>query len=1206
MKKSLISLLLVASLLLGSAVSLISCDNTEKDTESDTVTSTETDAESPSDTDKDTETNTPTQTEKNTETTETESPTDTPTATETAEATESNTESESDTATDTESESQSSIESESTSETESAEEVIIYGEGEEIKEAGADIKDNSFSVVEFSVDESLAVDITAEELKALLIDKKALTGKEVFRVKDPIVLDSNTKYYGNFASVIAEGGIVIKDAAEIVIKELVVLGKVTVENSTGITFFKLGLKTSGTALFVDEKSDDIAVKTCRIISDDVAFECGASMVSCSLNFFSAKTGIITTGSDFAIINSKISAIDAGIVSTGAYFSAKNCTVECASEGVGFELSKGAYNSLVALNVIKGVQSSVRVNDGYNCVVLLNSAIRIEGKNNTNLYVVENKLGGAIDLENNNHLLCNGNTFVKDGKDHPVNNISNTNINGDNLHDITARVEYGANEELLPHTNKDLFIGMERRDVVRDIALPKSYTINNYIRSLSMTESTIIIAPGVYSTASTMVLGKVHSNTTLYAYGVYQEKTSLGGIIQFNQSQNYTVKGLTMGYVHQSSGQVYVLEKLPDNKIRVVTNAGYLNDFGRSNTSVFSGSWNNMFKAGTYVPWIDMSTNYEFVSKEDDGTMIFELTGKDAGKVWATTDAGDIWCCRLAGDNLSSVAVYTAINTTMEDCVMYGYAAALAMSTAHLTDGLTLHRYHNTTHSGYEIDKETYDRYLALEEQYKVDLEVFVDEYGRYRGGTPREGSVDATHISSSVRGADATSCIFEGMSDDGSNQRGSSSRLAGIVNNGDGTASVYIKGSIAEVYFTYYLSRGSASASTTMTPRKGDRIYAYGSQGDIIFDEFALTAATPAQSLSSIHAIHTPCSENNGICSVCNTVTHVDNKPRDGACDICSAHVHYDSNKNYLCDVSGCKTYEITDADKDQICDVDGGVIITNRLAPPTFNEKEGTLSFDVNYNGTIYTYNTTVYTFTIPSENVNWEAVKKYNLSSNEYSMADKILVDNLSANSGYFTFDNVLIQNARARGVVCKTVNATVKHCTFRNLAAAGVLMSVETTWGESTVAQNITVEGCYFENTGYYFNTQSDTKRAALSIQGLGGQSGVDTVLSELTIPCRNITIRGNKFNGTSNNYYISVNSAQNVIIENNVFCEKDGETDKKPAKAILIAFCLNVSVSGNTYSKHAGGDITKAIVANNYKNLTGSDVEGVFPVDKMPTK
>ena len=81
---------------------------------------------------------------------------------------------------------------------------------------------------------------------------------------------------------------------------------------------------------------------------------------------------------------------------------------------------------------------------------------------------------------------------------------------------------------------------------------------------------------------------------------------------------------------------------------------------------------------------------------------------------------------------------------------------------------------------------------------------------------------------------------------------------------------------------------------------------------------------------------------------------------------------------------------------------------------------------------------------------------------------------------------------------------------------------------------------------------------------------------------------------------------MSAAQNVVIEGNVFCDKDGETTQKPAKAINISGCYNVNISGNTYSSFAGGDVTKAIVANNYKELIGSDVEGIFPTQKDPVK
>ena len=1092
---------------------------------------------------------------------------------------------------------------ETESDTDNGSDVIdgtVYENGDAVNGAGITWYEGAFQTVEHTVDESKATSISAAELIKLLKDRTALTGEEVYLLSEPLKLESGEKYYGNGAAIIAPDGIIIDNVSNIVVKEVVVKGKITVTGSDKITLFKIDSTGEKVGVEVDNKSSNISIKSCRIVSEDVAVKIAANVSAFSQNYLNAKIALESSGSDLAMYNNTVEATEIGILSTGAYPSIKNSEVIVSADGVGIKLAEGSTNALVALNVIKDTQTSVLVEKGYNCVVLLNSLVSVKGYNNTNLYVNENKLGGYIELKDNNYLLCNANSFKKDGLSHPIINTDNQNINGDNVTNLNARAEYGANEDLLPHTNKDLFLEMERRESVRDISQAKSYDFSNYVKAYSMGEQMIIIAPGVYTSSGTIVLGKVHSNTTLYAYGVYLEKQSLGGILQFNQSQNYTVKGLTMGYAHQSSGQVYVLEKLGNNKLRVVTNAGYLNDYGKSNKAVFSSSWNNMFKADSLVAWTDNSGGYEFIEKCDDGTMIFQLTSSDASKIYGYTDPGDVWCCRLAGDNLSSLAVYTAINTTLEDCVMYGYAAALALSTAHLTDGLYLHRYHNTTHSGRVIDKETYERYLAYEEKYGVDLEVYQDEYGRYRGGASREGSVDATHISQAVRGADATSCIFEGMSDDGSNQRSSSSRLAGIVNNNDGTATVYYKGSIAEVYFSYYLNRGSASASNMLQPRLGDRIYAYGSGGDIIFDEVTLTAATPAKSVDGIHALHTSCTQNNGICTECGIVSHLD-VVRDGLCDACGAAVHVDTNKNAYCDVPGCGK-EIPDSNKDQICDTDGATIITNRLATPKFNPTDGKLSFDVNYNGTIYTYTTVVYEFKISSENVNWEAVKKYNLSSNEYSMKDKILVDNLSTNSGYFTFDNVLIQNARARGVVCKTVNATIKNCTFRNLAAAGTLLSVETTWGESTVAQDITVEGCLYENVGYYFNTSGDLKRASFAVQGLGELSNSVTVSAE-TLPCRNITLKGNKFVGTNNNYYVAVSAAQNVIIENNVFCNVKGSTSGKVAKAINIQGCYNVQISGHTFEN---GEASAMIVANNYKGLTGKDVEGIFPTDKDPVK
>ena len=43
-----------------------------------------------------------------------------------------------------------------------------------------------------------------------------------------------------------------------------------------------------------------------------------------------------------------------------------------------------------------------------------------------------------------------------------------------------------------------------------------------------------------------------------------------------------------------------------------------------------------------------------------------------------------------------------------------------------------------------------------------------------------------------------------------------------------------------------------------------------------------------------------------------------------------------------------------------------------------------------------------------------------------------------------------------------------------------------------------------------------------------------------------------------------------------------------------KAIYINGCMNIDLSDNTYSSYANGDITKVVVAHNYKGLDGNDV------------
>jgi hypothetical protein len=328
-----------------------------------------------------------------------------------------------------------------------------------------------------------------------------------------------------------------------------------------------------------------------------------------------------------------------------------------------------------------------------------------------------------------------------------------------MHDVNARIQYGANEDLIPHTNKDLFVGMDRQGKVRDISLTKNYNLNKYIRSLAKSNDVVIIPPGAYTVSSALLIDGAHANTTIYGYGAYHESVEYGMVVQIGDTSNVTVKGLTVGYAKQSSGQIHVLDKLGNNRILVIAAAGYDYDFGLSNTDVYSGSYTDIFWAGQKYNWKGIGGGYKVIEKRPDNTMVFELTSSDARKIYSSTGIGDIWACRMAGENKQSFYIGNSKNVLIQDCVTYGYAAALMFVGGGTNQNVELYRVHNTVHSGYELDEATYQKYLALEEEYDVDLEIYVDEQNRYRGSTPRVGSVDATHVNSAASGMNITSCL---------------------------------------------------------------------------------------------------------------------------------------------------------------------------------------------------------------------------------------------------------------------------------------------------------------------------------------------------------------------------------------------------------------------------------------------------------------
>ena len=974
--------------------------------------------------------------------------------------------------------------------------------GGDIPGAGSTLSDDSFALTEHNIDTGNFINKTSAQLQSML--STGLVNGAVYRVSDGETLRISHNVNGNGAAIIAPAGVIIENVNSISVSNLIILGNVSIANSDNITLTSVEINSDTSALNIDDNCTNVTIDNCRVIAQETAVFTSARNTSIKNSYISSDDCVIGCANELSVYNSKLIASVTGVTSNGVDCSFMNNDLTVSSTGSGIVLSDNSLNSLVAYNNIAGSEYSVKIGGATNTVILFNSVFNIASDYSTNTYIVENSIGGRLELSDNDYLLCDSNSYHS-GADHTVVSTNNSNVNGDSLMDVTARNEVGAKEELLPHTNKDLFIDMERKTTVKDIANGTSYDLNTYIEENAKTNGVVIVPPGAYTTVKGdfMHLKEAASNTVIYAFGVYNEhefvtneeylatqKTNY--IIQIEGAKNLTIHGMTNAYNYQSLGQANVLAKLGNNQILVVPSAGFDLEagWGLSNPGVFRANFYACHK-GEPTPWFE--TSYTYVRTNADKTIVIQVTEANYNKL----EVGDLLCTRMAGDNQRSISVVNAENILFKDCVLHGYAAALAHVITGRSYNVKLERVHNCPTSPYVMSKEDYEYFTALEAQYPgVDFEMYVDSEGRYRGTQPRFCSVDATHVISR-QGLDIESCLFEQMCDDGSNQHGSSARLYGITDNGDGTATVYVKGNVTSVYHGIYTS--SDNHNRTMDPLyfdKGDNIFIYTPDGEIVCDGICLTHSNPESQLNELY---------------------------------------------YLGDI----------------------------------------------------TYKIVVNSVKVPIESVNFAALEGYDLKDNHYRMDNKITVDNINTVSGNFTIDNYLIRNSWSRGVLTKTVNATIKNSTFQHIKSTGILGNCEPEWGESTIPRYISVENCVFDDTGFAGETWDDPKIAPVYISGLStyGEANIHKIIST------NFIIKGCHFLNYGHQYGICIDGAQNIKIIDNIF---DPKTSSAPGNFIKITTAVNVEISGNKYRNEAGTLTTiSGIDANDYADIHGTDVEGLFP-------
>ena len=718
-----------------------------------------------------------------------------------------------------------------------------YADGAAVSGGGASIAEGSFALTATEYDESTAEETTANSF----FRTAALAAGKVFRITDGNVLKISaaaTKTYdGKGAILIAPQGVVFESCRNLTIKNLTIIGSLSLVDCENVTAEKLEIVSPDTALTADKDTVQLKMNDCRL---------------------TGKTALALGAPNSAILNSYFAFTEKGIVDTAdTGTNVRNCIFVGAGEGIrtaaseadyrgntlqmgvadtGIILESGMLNTLVALNDITGAQKSIVIGGVKNTSVILNRGVSIEANDSKNLYICDNSLGGRLTVNRNEYFLCDGNTFPADEWNHDAVQEGNSNHNGNNLMDVDARLDVGADESLLPHIDKDLFVGMTRKDKVNDALDQQSTAIEDYILAHAKTGSYVIIAPGAYKNTKNTQFSAEHSNTTVYAYGVYMERQSgLGQMLRFTGASNITIKGMTIGYKQQSCGQVYVLEKLPNTtRVRVVTGAGMMNEFGNTNTNYYNTTAMGAQRAGSFYAYCD--TSFKSMHTKTDkiegvNTMIMEVSSS----VYKMLEKGDVLTCRASNGDTTVRVTTNSKDVVFYDFNIYGAAAGFAFAEKDTASATTYYRVCNTTRSGEIITEAVYNSYKRLQEKYGVNLEGEVDDLGRFRGSPAHIGSIDATHATCCAEGSKATFCLFENMCDDATNQKGTHARLDEvIVNRAENTVTVIYKGNFAE----QDCKNNQPISSITgycYDFAKGDRVFIYTAAGQLVCDAPALT-----------------------------------------------------------------------------------------------------------------------------------------------------------------------------------------------------------------------------------------------------------------------------------------------------------------------------------------------------------------------------
>lgn len=752
---------------------------------------------------------------------------------------------------------------------------IPYGNADPLNGAGADLPADAFAMQLHPAAKDDAVEITPQELIQCLRENRLEPG--TYLVSSALELSglADLQLDGRQAVVFLDEGLQMTGCERVTICNLVCIGSVQLRDSRDIVWRQVDVQCEQSGMVVDADCRNIRLEDCRIIGQS-----GAALRNQAdhLTLYNSvvcygETGLLDQSANgLSVRNCLLTGEGTAIETTGRDVSIRGNTMETGKNATGVILHGGnvydaeagtlrreveaepvryvLHNGLIAENTIRNARCGILLDGVTNTSAVLNSVTAIAISNGHSIYVCDNELGAVLTATNVEYLLADGNQYPEDGYPHdPV----TTNLlapSGDTLLDVDARLECGADETLLPQVDRELFVGAEAKTIVRDAAsLENDRTVDVYLSEEAGQEggNRVILPPGKYAVQAPIDLnGNLYDETAIYGYGVYLEKSDgLGTHMNISSVNGLQVKGITFAFAQQSCGQVHVLKKLGANRMLVVTGAGMINEFGNTDPAYFNTTSIGLQRRGTFFASCDAS--YSSIVHSDDlepGTMRITL----GGELYKQVQPGDVLTCRASADNTPTVSIYNSADVQFRDVTMYGNSACFAFCESYNRTATTYYRVLNTSRAGELIPESVYQLYRNLEERYTrsdsdlpLDLEISVDELGRFRGAPAHIGSMDATHTNACAEGSQAISCLFENMDDDGTNQKSMHARLhAYEIDEINQTVTLTYKGSLHE----YAWKQAGVENPTYLCHdfRVGDRIYIYTSSGQLVYDGIALTA----------------------------------------------------------------------------------------------------------------------------------------------------------------------------------------------------------------------------------------------------------------------------------------------------------------------------------------------------------------------------